>query len=93
MEKSLRWDYLLEAVAIGGTAAQTKQIFQFISLGVTIASVLVSLAFTLFKWYKEAKKDGKITKEEIAEAVEHTANAIDNINNAVNGNSEDKSNG
>ena len=56
MDKSLRWDYILEAVAIGGTAAQTKAIFQFISLGVTIASVLVSLAFTLYKWYKEAKK-------------------------------------
>lgn len=93
MDKSLRWDYILEAVAIGGTAAQTKAIFQFISLGVTIASVLVSLAFTLYKWYKEAKKDGKITKDEVMQAVEHTAKAVDSIKGAVDSAKDGHDNG
>ena len=93
MDKTIRVDYVLEALAIGATAAQTRAIFQYISLGVTIASVLVSLAFTLYKWYKEAKKDGKITKDEIMEAVAHTAEAVDSIKGAVDSAKDGKDNG
>lgn len=93
MDKSLRWDYILEAVAIGGTAAQTKQVFQIISLVLTIVSILVSLAFTLYKWYKEAENDGKITKDEVMQAVEHTAQAVDSIKSAVDSAKDGKDNG
>ena len=93
MDKTLRWDYILEAVAIGGTATQTKQVFQFVSLALTVLSIAVSLAFTLYKWYKEAKKDGKITKDEIMEAVEHTAEAVDSIKGAVDSAKDGKDNG
>lgn len=80
-----RYDYLFDAVAVVGTVAQTKEIFQIISLSVTILSVLVSLTLTLYKWYKTAKADGHITPDEIADAVQKTADAIDEVKDAVDG--------
>lgn len=78
-----RYDYLFDAVAVLGTVAQTKEIFQIVSLGVTILSVLLSLSFTLYKWYKTAKVDGHITPDEVADAVKKTADAIDTVKDAV----------
>ena len=48
------------------TALQVDDILKWISLGLTIISVLVSISYNLYKWYQRAKADGKITKEEIA---------------------------
>lgn len=47
------------------TALQTNEVFQYISLALTIVSTLVAIAFTIYKWYKKATEDGKITSEEL----------------------------
>ena len=78
-----RYDYIFDAVAVLGTVAQTKEVFQIVSLAVTILSVLASLALTLYKWYKTAKADGHVTPEEIADAVQKTADAINEVKDAV----------
>ena len=49
------------------TAIQTNEVFQYISLALTILSTLVAMAFTVYKWWKKANEDGKITPEEIDE--------------------------
>lgn len=49
------------------TALQTNEVFQYISLALTILSTLVAIAFTIYKWWKKANEDGKITPEEIDE--------------------------
>ena len=72
-------------LAYGVLQAQTKEIFQIISLVVTILSVLASLALTLFKWYNTANADGHITPDEVADAVKKTADAIDEVKDAVDG--------
>ena len=46
---------------------QTEKIFQIISLILTILISLVIFIEKIFTWYKKAKSDGKITKEEIEE--------------------------
>ena len=55
--------------AIGGifTIVQSNEIFQLISLILTIISVLVSVAFSIYKWIIMATKDGKIDEEEVDE--------------------------
>ena len=55
--------------ALGGifTIVQSNEIFQLISLILTIISVLVSVAFSIYKRIITATKDGKITKKEIDE--------------------------
>ena len=47
-----------------------------LGLVITIISVII---IPLIKWYKEAKKDGKITTEEIKEATNILQNGVDTI--------------
>lgn len=65
--------------AFGGilTALQTDVVFQYISLALTILSTLVAIAFTIWKWWKKASEDGKITKEEIEELEDDLKEHID----------------
>lgn len=49
------------------TVAQTNEVFQLIQIILTSIAVLVSLAYTIWKWYKRAKKDGKIEQDEVDE--------------------------
>lgn len=51
------------------TTLQENPVIQVISFCLTILSVLVSLAYTLWKWYRRAKADKKITEEEIEEGL------------------------
>lgn len=53
-----------------GTALQTDELFRYISLGLTILSTLFSLVFTIWKWWRKAKKDGKITEDEVDELMD-----------------------
>lgn len=52
-------------------------------LVITILTGLASISFIIYKWYKEAKKDGKIDKEEIKDlidqVVDESKNTIDKI--------------
>lgn len=66
-----------EAILFGGnglgyvlTALQTNEVFQIIELVLSILLTCVLLAFRLWKWYKEAKKDGKIDSSEIQEGID-----------------------
>ena len=54
---------------LGGifTIVQSNEIFQLISLILTIISVLVSVAFSIYRWIITATKDGKIDEEEVNE--------------------------
>lgn len=65
------------------TAIQTNEVFQYISLGMTILSTLVALVYTIWKWYRKAKADGKITEDEIDELV-------DDVNQVVNKKEDEK---
>ena len=52
------------------TVAQTNEVFQMIQIIITSVSALVVLAFNVWKWYRKAKADKKITDEEIDELEE-----------------------
>lgn len=49
------------------TVAQTNEVFQMVQIIITSVSALVVLAFNVWKWYKKAKADKKITDDEIDE--------------------------
>lgn len=62
------------------TALQTNEVFQIIELTLSIILTLVILIFRIWKWVKEVKEDGKITKEEIEEGmniIEETKEELD----------------
>lgn len=61
------YDLLAHPVSIVLTAVQTNSIFQTIGFILTILSVCLSIAYTVYKWWHKAHADGKITPEEIEE--------------------------
>ena len=83
--------YIGDAVAVVFTAMQTDAVFQYISLGLTILATLCSIAISmlqLWKWWKNAKKDGKITEEEINDGqkiIEDIKQHIEDGKNQING--------
>ena len=69
----MRNEYIYGSVGVAtsaaGTAMQTNDVLQTISLVITIIGGLITFVFVpLYNWYKQAKKDGKITKDEIKDA-------------------------
>ena len=61
------------------SAAINSEVRDIISWIVTILVGLVTLGFTIYSWYKKAKADGKITKEEVEEGVQEVKEVIDDI--------------
>lgn len=59
--------YVGNILGIVFTALQDNLILQIISIVLTTASTLFSICFTIYQWYKNAKDDGKITKDEVDE--------------------------
>ena len=68
------------------TATQTKEILQIISFVLTIISVLIVILRNLIDWYIEAKKDGKITAEEVKKGTNIIIDGVQKVNNVINEN-------
>ena len=62
------------------TALQTDEVLRYVQLVLTIIATLFSIAFTIYNWYKKAKKDGKITKDEVEDLIDQL-NGKDNDEN------------
>ena len=61
------------------TAVQTQEVFQIISLILTCIATGLTIAYTIYKWYKNAMKDGKLDENEIKEGIDIINNAIDDL--------------
>lgn len=72
MKKELIAGGVGTGLAVLGTATQLNEVLQTISLIITILGALVSFVVVpLLSWYRNAKKDGKVTKKEFKEGYEH----------------------
>ena len=58
------------AAASTATALQPNVVWQYIQMGITILAGIISIALGLRAWWKDAKKDGKITKDEIKDGID-----------------------
>lgn len=74
------------------TVVQTNQVFQLISLILTCIATAVALGFTIYKWYKAAKADGKIDDKEVEELVDIVKNGTKDIIDKVEDYKEHKDN-
>lgn len=68
--KDLVIPYASSLVNVILTSIQDNPVYQIVGLVLTILSLCVSILYTIFKWYNEAKKDGKITSEELEKLFE-----------------------
>lgn len=75
-----------DAINVGQYAAisvQTDVVLKWVQLGLAIACSVVLLAYRLWKWWKEAKKDGKITKEEIKEGLDIVKDGLEDVKHTI----------
>jgi len=67
-----------------GTATQTNEILEIISLVLTILGALISfVVIPLLNWYKQAKADGKIDKKEINDGITTIQNGLEEVKNVI----------
>lgn len=67
-----------------GTSIQSDEVLQIISLVLTILGTLITfIVLPLLTWYKNAKKDGKITIDEVKEGVETLQEGINSTQNTL----------
>ena len=56
------------------TALQTNEVFQIIELILSIIALVITIAYTIWKWYRKASQDGKITADEVDELFDELHN-------------------
>ena len=78
------------SVSATGTAMQSNEVLQMVSLIITIIGAIISMIIIpILTWYKNAKRDGKITIDEIQEGAETLKEGLDGVKQTL----EDKSKG
>lgn len=65
------------------TLVQYNEVFQVIQLVLTIVSLLITIAYSVWVWYKKAIADGKITADEIKDGINIVADGVEEIKDAV----------
>lgn len=90
MHKELVGSVICTAVAGTSTAIQPDVIFQYIQMALTILATLITIILGLRAWWKDAKKDGKIDKDEIEQGISIIQNGVENIKNTTKGNKENE---
>ena len=77
------------------TAFQTDEVLRWISFGFTLLSVILTIAYNIWRWYRKSKEDGKISMKEIDELGEIIKEGSDSLkditkedNNDTRGNGE-----
>lgn len=63
------------------TAIQTDEVLRRISFGFTLVSVILTIAYNIWRWYRKSKEDGKITMDEVDELVDIVKDGSDTISN------------
>ena len=66
-------------IALGIDISTSKDVLGLVLVILNILVLLISLALKLVTWFKKAKEDGKITKEEIDEAIDIVNDSIKEI--------------
>ena len=81
---------LRDALEIGGngimyvlSVTQTKEVFELISLILSIAISVLIVVSKLVTWIKKSTADGKITSEELKDAVDIVSNGVNDIKNKI----------
>lgn len=78
-------------VSAVGTATQTNEVLQTISLIITIIGGLITFIIVpVLTWWKKAKADGKITTDEIKEGVDTIKDGVKNLDDKLNGKDDEK---
>ena len=65
------------------TAVQTDEVLRWVAFGVTIFSVILNIAYNIWRWWKKSKEDGKISMNEVDELVDIVKDGSDTLTNTI----------
>ena len=65
------------------TAVQTDEVLRWISFGFTLLSVILTIAYNIWRWYRKSKEDGKISMKEVNELGEIIKDGSDSLTNTI----------
>lgn len=74
-------------------ALSSNEIAQLILYILGIASAVFSLAWNIWTWAKEAKKDGKITDDEVKDLADKVGEGVKQIADSIDAKKGDSKNG
>lgn len=78
-------------LSIIGTAMQTNEILETISLVITIiGGVITFIVVPILNWYRHAKKDGKIDADEIKEGLNIIVDGSERVKDEIDKGKEGK---
>ena len=78
-------------LSIIGTAMQTNEILETISLVITIlGGVITFIVVPILNWYRHAKKDGKIDADEIKEGLDIIVDGSERVKDEIDKGKEGK---
>ena len=63
------------------TAIQSDEVLKWISFAFTILSVIITISYNIWKWYRKSKEDGKISMDEVDELVDIVKDGSDSLKN------------
>lgn len=75
--------YLLSGFNSIMVAIQDNELFQTIQFILTLISTLLVIVFTAYKFYHRVMEDGKITNDEIEEAIELGIESVEKIEDVI----------
>ena len=65
------------------TAIQTDEVLRWISFGFTLVSVILTIAYNIWRWYRKSKQDGKISMKEVDELGEIIKDGSNSLTNTI----------
>ena len=65
------------------TAVQTDEVLRWVAFGFTIFSVILNIAYNIWRWWRKSKEDGKISMKEVDELGEIIKDGSDSLTNTI----------
>lgn len=82
------------ALSFIGTATQTNEILQNISLVITIiGGIITFIILPLLNWYQKSKQDGKIDNDEIKDGIDIIVDGTEKIKDEIDKKDNNKKEG
>ena len=82
------------ALSFIGTATQTNEVLQNISLVITIIGLIITfIILPLLNWYHKSKQDGKIDNDELKDGINIIVDGTEKIKNKIDKKDNNKKEG